>query len=317
MRTKDLLLFGRIHTAALTMPLFISGYLFAGGDFWSWQTLFWALFGVVFHFNGMMVNNILDLPYDMRDPHKQHFPLVSGRISLREAWTCLLIGHAIGLAMIFWLSSGTWAWSLGLSFLLFGWLYNMECKTHPLRAPLWNCITTMLVPAFSFYSTTDHLNWMACLLFLYTFLLAAFQIGYEGSMKDMQSDRTNLGKLLGARVEGGYFHPSWALPTGVALRVAMLFVSLLIAEGLSFYSTAVLGFLMVLLSALLLRRRRWNHRRVLKELAINEITMYFVLLSSFSWLIGLAATATLVVTMVLWFLAWNRFYWGTAITPVV
>jgi len=315
-------MFGRIHTAALTMPLFILGGVAAGGSFWSTQTLYWALFGVLFHFNGMMVNNLLDLPYDRKDPEKQHFPLVAGRISESSAWALLLLGHGAGLTSIFLLSLGTNAWAIGLLFVMLGWLYNVECKEHPVRAPLWNSLTTTLIPVFSFYSTSSELNMAGVLLFLYVFLLATFQIGYEGSLKDINSDEENLVKLLGARVEDGMFIPRYSLPTGVAIRAGMLVTALLIVQATgggipALVFAGVLGALMVSLAYRLLRPQKWDHRRLLKRLGVNEIIMYFTLLASFTPLLGFGTVGFLAAAMLFWFMAWNRFYWGTWLTPVV
>jgi len=142
-----------------------------------------------------------------------------------------------------------------------------------------------------------------------------WQIAWEGYIKDIESDRVNLLRIIGCRVWSGTFEPSiiekifgWGfrLPT-IIIGFAILWVTGGDPVALLGFSTLSVG---VLYSA-------YDHGETVMCCAVTEVLVYFSIVLALHRVIGTLATLTLIFYPTLWFITLNRITWKTWITPRV
>lgn len=91
----------RVQTAGLTSLTGVFGILAAGGSWpenWS-EIIAVIVIGWLMHIHGFTLNEIRDADIDAQHPELQHKPLVSGKLTPREAWY-LCIWSAAGAYMV-------------------------------------------------------------------------------------------------------------------------------------------------------------------------------------------------------------------------
>lgn len=194
----------RIHTASLTFPAVLLGAII-GGETDLFRLLNFVLWAILFHGVGFAANNVFDIEYDRTDPHKSHFPLVTGEISLENAKSFVFFGSCVGsvwgllltnlspLSILFLVLSITW-----------GYVYNMTCK-RIVSGVLFIMASTPCLCLFSYFSVAQQVKPLIMLLCVYLVSYMAYDIGYLGYFKDLPSDKVNLLKIIGSRFEHNVF----------------------------------------------------------------------------------------------------------------
>ena len=101
MGTKEILEFVKIEHTLFSLPFVLIGYILAHNQFvdnlppteFSWLTLdlIWILLAAVGARGlAMALNRIIDREIDAANPRTSGRHLVSGKLTLNTAWTCLL-----------------------------------------------------------------------------------------------------------------------------------------------------------------------------------------------------------------------------------
>ncbi|MEM1944147.1 MAG: UbiA family prenyltransferase [Nitrososphaerota archaeon] len=312
---------GRIHTAALTMPITLLGYVLAGGiDLLT--GLGWVLFALLWHYVGFLQNNIFDYRYDRADPEKSHFPLVRGSIGIREA----MIVDSIGLIAL--VSFGAlMAWNpVSLAFLsagvASGTVYNAFSKRTLLKPiPISICFASLpMIP----YTSLRPFDDVGAMLFAAVFTSILYQIGYSGELKDIERAEANILRRIGGLT-----------PTYAALLkiINIVFITLLFARlalsGMvfTFFTANAVVVVSLSLAVIILLNAQirdyesyiagvWDRVSALKRMSWMEVVTYWLLVSAVSPVIGVYAVLWAIIPL-LWFIAWNRILWGTKTYPRV
>jgi len=123
-------------------------------------------------------------------------------------------------------------------------------------------------------------------------------MAWEGYIKDIESDKINLLRIIGCKIWSGTFKPSnigkifgWGfrLPT-IIIGLAILFVTggeLITSLG---FATLSVG---VLYSAhKLVKKRRYNHGETVMYCAVTEVLVYFSIVIALHRVLGTLATNT-------------------------
>jgi 4-hydroxybenzoate polyprenyltransferase len=106
----DLAHLGRIGMSPLTVSVPILGVLTLGEPYIPQSPLVLAALGLVglsAHFFGFALNDLIDQPVDSAHPNRQRHPLISGRLTRREAWLFTLIQIPISLGLYIFALRGT------------------------------------------------------------------------------------------------------------------------------------------------------------------------------------------------------------------
>jgi len=256
------------------------------------------------HYCGLATNNLLDLPFDRQDPNKQLFPLVSGRISERQAWIANGLAHlvAIGLPIalvgpdphvIAWVLAG----------LAGGWAYCLTCKMHA-WSPLWHTVFMaglVLVP-FVAYRATLTAEIVAFLLIMEFILM--YQLMVEGPAKDAGVRQTpyDWSKL------------TQATRLGVALswRAAAIVAALALAAWQPRVEVLLLAAAVLAIAVPTALRPA-----SLKLFSVNEVTVFALMLVALLPLLGAVNALLLFVVPALWYLGCNRALWGRWSAPKI
>lgn len=325
MSATDYLRLVRIHTSAETQALMLIGYLAAGGSDLATAAL-WLVYGVVAHAWGFLQNNIFDYEQDKQDPSKQHFPLVSGRISYGQAWAIdvlLAIGMSVLVVVQAW--KAPLAWPMGLFLLLsmvFGTAYNMWSKKS-LTGPLWISLAFTSLPPISYFSVTSTVSPLLVLICLYVFFTIFWQIAYSGYLKDVESDKVNLLRLLGVRA-GREIHSTWKSELfGYAMRVPTLLIGFTLVVLYTGLWWVVEGYLLVSAALIIMVTRlvsldgEWDHHKAVMQMAVVEILVYYGLVFALGGVISWNWLVFLLAYPLAWYVVLNRLTWGTSLTPRV
>jgi len=336
---KDHLMILRVHTAALTQASLLIGHFLSGGILWSFDTFLWCMFGILFHASGFLHNNLCDYSDDKKDVHKIHHPLVSGAVSVDNAWQLNVILSVFASLLGAFLLRGSF---IGLTILVTvivcGWSYNLVCKKS-LTAPIWISICfgfLVLLP----YSVNKGLYFDDTIIWLVTAYATAqiwYQIAVEGYLKDLEHDPVNLLSLLGARIyvlafgmtvnrktvtwkcknlslaDGAWYFAGISKIPMVVLGGALVVVT---SSNMSFV-ILVIGVMAVIYGHRVLLDYRWNHNNVLRWCAIVEIVTYLTLLWLLYGLLDIWQCLFLTFYPLIWFASWNRLYFGTTLRPQV
>ncbi len=122
--------FIRVEHTVFSLPFVYAGALLVNSNLSVFQVimLFLALFGL--RTFGIAINNIVDYPIDKLNPRTQGRHLVSGEISLKEAWTIAAIGVLLFIYASFELN--VYALMLSPLALLIIGTYPYAKRWHPL-----------------------------------------------------------------------------------------------------------------------------------------------------------------------------------------
>lgn len=304
---------GRIHSASLTIPGVLLGYLIAGGELWSFKTILWALFGLAWHFVGMVDNNFCDFEYDRCDPAKSHFPHINGTISIDSMRAVVYSGYLLVFLFGLGLSNFSVLSLFSLCMVLsMGRIYNLTSK-KTVTSSITISLSAASMILFSYFSTTIELHSIILFMALYVYLQFTFQIAYSGSYKELENYKeANLLRYLGAKVKRGRFIPNnKTIVLGVAVKSANLAVAgvVVILYSQLYYTAIVVGLslLCVWYICALLSERRYN--RGIKEMSIVEMTSYFIMIVMLGSILGIVNVAIFIFAPLIWFIVLNKLFW--------
>ncbi len=319
MTVKDWFMLGRLHTGASTMAMLLLAYFLAGGALLSWMTVVLALLGLGIHWVGFVLNDIADYEVDKKDPARQHFPLIAGRITYPQAcFGCgLVVGFlmSVGIYLSGWRLLPIWAWTGGV---LFGVAYNAGRRIRAWILPF------MPLSALCFFIWAYYLGsqafppvfWLAS---LYAFFLMLFMTSVSNHIRDISSDvKVCLMRSLGFRVERGELITSTAgLAYVWTLRITIgclgLFIAL-IYENAAYIALYLLIFCATIIATKKLTENGKFDRRV-KYCAAVEVLTYLGLVwccaGIYCWMIALFLT----VMPVAFFVLMNIYLWQTLLVP--
>lgn len=313
----DYLRLFRSHTAPATIITMLVAFYVGGGRVFSYFGLLIGVYALLIHWLSYGHNSLLDYKtgYDVRDKHKQHHPLVSGRMTIAQAdrviqWG-LLIFSGIGAAISYYYAANPVLSIAGL--LLFysaGHAYNDGLgKTSILKSiPLTLCYLGLWI--WAYFLSAGTLTYLGDLVMVYMALTILYQIAYEGELKDIEADEANLLRYLGAKIEKGIFYPGKAAFLG-SLKLAGIAVLLLI--NTSFYVIAGAGSMLLLL-LLLTDTRTWIHKQELTRVAVMEIiTIYMLVIAVMPWREGVI----LMFSGIVYYISLNKLMWRTLLRPQV
>jgi 4-hydroxybenzoate polyprenyltransferase len=309
---------GRIHTAALTMPVTLLGYVLAGGND-ALTGLGWLLFGLGWHYFGFLQNNLFDLKYDRLDPEKQHFPLVRGAIRARDAWAVDIVGLALlfvyGAALSGFSPSPIAAMATGYAA---GTIYNAYSKRTLLKPiPIAVCFSAL--PAIPYLGIRGP-DYLIASLVAFVFTTILYQIGYSGELKDIERGERNILRALGS--------PTLVYLYACSLKIANIVAGVALLEQLAPKDVSSLVAVVVVAVVIIFvlerqledydmwRDGRWDRRAALRNMSLMEILSYWYLVVCLMPVLGLWSVPWIVLPL-LWFIALNRFIFGTTIYPKV
>lgn len=322
---KDWVQLGRPHTAALTTAIVIIGWLVAGGALLSWTTLFLFIIGLLFHYSGFVHNNICDFKDDLNDPAKSHWAMNRGAISMNRAYAAWL-GSAIAMfALAAWVTHwNIWAMLVLVLAFIFGAFYNLACKKTVI-APVLISVSFMLLPLFGFLVVSQNLTLVLWLVLAYAFSQMMFQIAVEGYLKDIDSDRVNGLRRLGAGTyivngERTLVSSTSANVFSFCLKFMTVYIGTLILvlfneDFLPVFVCFIFTTLSIATGLKLLEFGKFDRRVI--WCSATEILVYFALVWALLGPIGLPAALLLTLYPILWFVVMNKYLWGTVLAPKV
>lgn len=313
----DYLRLFRSHTAPATIITMLVAFYVGGGSVFSYLGMLVTLYALLIHWLSYGHNSLLDYKtgYDARDKNKQHFPLVSGRITIAQAdrvihWG-LLIFSVIGAAISYYYAANSVLSIAGL--LLFysaGHAYNDGLgKTSILKSiPLTLCYLGLWLWAYFISAST--FTYLGELVMVYMGLTILYQIAYEGELKDIEAKEANLLHYLGARIEKGVFEPGRAALLSL-FKLAGITVLLLINADFYVFAGAIIMFYLLYLLTV---PRVWNHGKELTRVAVMEIiTIYMLVIAVMPWVEGI----TLMIVGITYYISMNKLIWRTLLRPQV
>ena len=204
---RDYFQLARAQTAAVEGAGFPLAAWIGGAPLWILP--FFVLYGILAHFGGFGENSFSDLSYDRLDPSKAAHPLVSGRMTPREALAFVYGSQAAAFALFL----GMLQYSSHLSplplaaffgYQILGHLYNYTGKWAKSAAVLEISGAFALGFLASGAAWTGNATGLVWAVMVYAFLMTAFQIAVAGELKEIErSNEKNLLRRMGSRVGPG------------------------------------------------------------------------------------------------------------------
>ena len=287
MKFKDWLRVFRAQTAPATWCLILTPYLHAAKlDLVAFAI--WA-FSIIAHYFSFGHNSLLDtaMGYDLKDPNKKHHPLVCGRISLHTAHNVIHWGLGILAVLAILISVCVSPKPMIALITIFIWFAFGHCYNDGLskESPLGFlaisiCFTAM--GAWGWFLSHDYIDIIGVLWLIYVFLTILFQISYSGFLKEITvEERSNILRMMGARVEDGIFIPGNARYYGLLVKGLNVAVGLMLGYALTAKLEMALwlgvtALIMIELADELTKERRYDRSRDLITMSIMEIATIFM-----------------------------------------
>jgi 4-hydroxybenzoate polyprenyltransferase len=326
---RDWLQLFRSHTSPLEMLIAGTGAALASGTVWSWNVLLFVLFGWLYHNAGYGHNSVEDFirGYDKDDPHKSHHPLQRGAIDPRTARTVTLV--MIASSFVFGMViAGFDPVAIAILAVLTGsgFVYNIFGKRMGVKFLPIAIAHSLLLP-FAFFGSgggggTDLLvvgTLTACLI-----LQIVYQIMIEGDLKDIDMNEASFLGDLGVRASGGRYSVSGTASLASfslkGISIMGLMTALVIQNGgaADFLLMVALSSAVIILDRSLMRGGIYDHTRVLRTMALMEVSTTFALAAAISPSAGgVLPVMSLMAIGILYFVLMNRFLWGTGLVPKV
>jgi len=334
---RDWLQLFRAHTWPATLIFVFSLYVVGGGQLTDIRFPLAILASLMFHWFGFGHNSVMDFTagYDKYDPHKQHFPLVAGRIRLSAAHnlihTAMIISSIYILIITLELAANPTLALAGFALALtFGHAYNDGLgKTTSLKfLPL--ALYTIAMASWAYFFVAPAPTRLYWITLFYVFLVGVYEIAYEGELKEIKfPGEANLLRKLGARVvvqaELEIFVPTTCTRAlSYSLFAAKCFVIfwLTLVAGISPLYLHVLATFVLMVFAghktkEITERRYYNHDKDLTNMALVEVFSAFALITAIAPLCGWLAAIAVILFSMGYFAGMNRFLWRTVVRPQV
>jgi len=329
MKLIEYIAFGRIHTAGLTMAGIVLGYLLAGGTQWQVMIML-ALYALTFHYAGFGTNNLLDYWHDKKDAHKIDFPLIKGSVSYRSALIGVLFTTMLSFVLIFYIimkyapqESIMYLIILVLINQVFGLIYNSISKYTCIPSVISICLSFSVLPVIGWFMATSTISYIIVMLFIATIFLMAYQIGVSGYYKDIQSDPVSILRKLGCYVDSNTnrYHPTEkAMAYAVALKLAYFIVLyLMIKDANPIVSVLTIAWFFVCMFFVTVQNseHEFVHKNVTRYCSLIEVVSYFALITVLSSYINIITSILLALAPFVWFVIWNKIFYGWWLQPKV
>jgi 4-hydroxybenzoate polyprenyltransferase len=329
---RDWLRLFRAQTGLSTYFGFSVPYLIAGGD--PIVAVGLLPVGLLMHYASFGHNSVMDYWYDVQDPAKAHHPLQSGRINLSRAHvvihSLLALSALVCIAVTLLLSPRP---DVALAFLAmymtFGHAYNDGLGKHTRHSwlPISLCFTALA--GWGWFLASGELDLNLALLLLASFMAIAYQIGFEGNLKDVCSDKVNLlhslARSMECRWEGGKLaiiqyegHTFWWL------RYIDIIVLWFLAVRLEAYPGLLVLTLASIVQAWFISEMNRSLRvglereRLLSYFGRIETLQFLKLMSPMLYNTGNMLVFLFYMPLgLVYFTLMNRFLWGTVWAPRV
>ena len=325
MRFKDFLRIGRAQTYPASLLLMMTGFLVGGGNLFSFFALFLIMFAWFNHVFAFGDNSLIDAltGEDKRDIHKQHHPLVTGIVELKEATNVIQTGMFLTVlfGVILTVEASGNRLLAALCFIVYiaaGHYYNNHfSKTSVFRGiPISICFTFLFL--WAYFLSAKEFSPLILLCGGYIFLLEYFENDVEGSVKEIEAKEANLLRVLGVKVEKGNIHFSlgsriwgWGLKLGSIFLMICVFTQLHSQHNMF---TCLLFWLFVIIVIYfceeILKSGKWDRVKALKNFSREEITSIYLIPIVLMPLVGCAEAILLMVAGVVYFLLMNYCLWG-------
>jgi len=337
MSFKRVLIHSRIHTASLTIPVAMIGYILSGRVDVLSLTLI-AVIALLFHGVGFSWNNIFDYSYDRMDKNKTHFPIISGDIDYKRTVNATIIATVITLLIAIITDGNIISDAMFIVAIVFGFIYNIYNK-RTLIATVYISLSFASIPVYAYFfrwsdllhiignAPINYTPLIPTFMFIFSFLTMMFQISVSGYLKDMEVPQKNLLIWMGGRVQDNVLHSSplmiaYSIITRLLPVVSVLvFIPLLHFNLIFVILFLVLEGVTVYLTIMMLQSVTYDRKRELKRMSMIEIINYFsyvfITASLVTRHIMLQYITFMILFPVIWFIVMNRIMWGTDLYPNV
>ncbi|MBA7525977.1 hypothetical protein ES705_18137 [subsurface metagenome] len=328
-KVRDWLQVFRAHTAPATIILVLVSYLLGGGNLFTFDSLFLGIFALLFHWFTYGHNSLMDTVsgYDLKDKHKSHHPLVRGDISLEYAHKVIHSGLFILTLIGIWFALK----SDGSPFLAVAWFTIFITAGHAYndglsKVTIWSfvpitiCFTSFGI--FGYYIAATEMSDLMFCVALYFAVTWLFQISLSGELKEITEREANLLRYMGARVSNNRLELGKAKYYGWFVKLLNLGGGCFIIYRFGFNLLSIALFALLASFAIyfcheLTKDRILDRNKSLVHMASEEIVTIYIMPAILIPSIGLAASATLMVFGIVYFIIYNLFLWGTILRPRV
>ena len=319
----------RAQTAPATIILVLSSYLVGGGNLFTVEGLSLGIFALLFHWFTYGHNSLMDTVsgHDLRDKQKAHHPLVRGAISLESAHKVIHTGLFILTLIGIWLAlKGD-----GNPFLAMAWFAIFITAAHAYNdglskttvwsfAPIAICFTAFAL--FSYYISATKMSDLMFFVALYFAVTWIFQISLSGELKEITEKEANLLRYMGAKISNNRLELGKAKYYGWLVKLVNLGVGCYILYRFGFNLLSIALFALLAALAIyfcheLTKDRIWDRNKSLVHMALEEIATIYIIPTVLIPVIGIAASATLMLFGIVYFILYNIFLWGTILRPRV
>ena len=333
---RDWLQLFRAHTAPSTILFVFALYVVGGGELYSIRFLLVIVAAIAFHWLGFGHNSLMDYTagYDKEDPHKEHFPLVAGRIKLETAHnvvhTLMILGSLyVVIITYFYATNPVLALMSFVMTLTFGHAYNDGMgKTTSLKfIPL--SLYAIAFGSWAYFFVSLEITKLYVLIILYVFLVAVYEIAYEGELKEILfTKEANLLRASGVRVIGNRIYISnTAKVLSYSLCALKLLVMLLVLNEITSFEPSTIS-IITIVGTLFFQAfsiysahkitisRVYDHDEDLENCAKTEIGAIFSLVIALTPICGVVGIIMIALSMC-YYVAFNKYMWKTTIRPQV
>jgi len=308
----------RIHTASLTIPTVVIGYLLATNTPSPLYIFLISIYALLFHAFGFLWNNIFDYQYDKNDPYKRHFPLVNGQISYKRAKYIAITGTSASFVYgLFLFNNNILAITTFILAIFFGFLYNLLNKKFKHAIVYISLSFVMLV--MSPYLNFHVLDYKILIYGSFAFATMVFQNGISGFIKDMRVGQINTLTYLGTRLEGDKLIVSnYTDIYAYIIRLVIVMLGIALANNIyTMFLFIVVQAIVILLSFKLLQSGVFNRDYRVRLMAIIEIMNYYSLAIIMIGYTSIIWDTFLFAFPILYYILMNKITWGTIIKPAV
>ena len=326
---RDWLQVFRAQTAPATIILVLTSYLVGGGDLFTSDGLALGIFVLLFHWFTFGHNSLMDTVsgYDLRDKHKAHHALVRCAISPESAHKVIHTGLFILTLVGIWLALK----SEGTPFLAIAWFVIFITAGHAYndglsKVTIWNfvpitiCFTAFAL--FGYYITAAQMTDLMFCVALYFAVACLFQTSYINELKEITENEANLLRYMGARVSNNHLEVGNVRYYGWLVKLVNLGLGCYIICRFGFNLLSITLFALLAVLAIyfcheLTKDRKWDRNKTLVHMALEEIATIYIMPAILIPHVGLAASATLMLFGIVYFMIYNLFLWGTILRPQV
>ena len=319
----------RAQTAPATIILVLSSYLVGGGNLFIVEGLSLGIFALLFHWFTYGHNSLMDTVsgHDLRDKNKAHHALIRGAISLESAHKVIHSGLFILTLIAIWLAlKGD-----GNPFLAMAWFAIFITAGHAYNDGLSKVTVWSFVPIticfiafalFGYYISATKMTDLMFFVALYFAVTWLFQISLSGELKEIAEKEANLLRYMGARVSNNRVELGKAKYYGWLVKLVNLGVGCYILYRFAFNLLSIALFALLAALAIyfcheLTKDRIWDRNKSLVHMALEEIATIYIIPTVLIPVIGIAASATLMLFGIVYFILYNIFLWGTILRPRV